>query len=157
MSLSGQSGAPCTEDGSLPRGAVVVPLEQWRAMGKPHNVEEFHDFLGRLTAKPLAGERRAHERFPVAVSIRLSRADMSHDRGALAGYVEEAATGNVSRGGALVLCRLAAEKGDVLLFEESRSAFRTRARVQGVSGDETARHLHLRFLDASAPEALLHV
>jgi hypothetical protein len=136
---------------------VVVPLEQWRAMGKPHNVEEFHDFLGQLSARPPAGERRAHERFPVVVGIRLSRGDSAREVDGWVGFVEEAATGNVSRGGALVYCRLAAEKGDVLLFEEARTAFRTRARVQGISGDETHRHLHLRFLDASAPETLLHV
>src|SRR5688572_11980653 len=62
MSLSGQSGASCSLDGSLPRGALVVPLDQWRAMGKPHNVEEFYDFLAHVASQPAPGERRAHER-----------------------------------------------------------------------------------------------
>jgi hypothetical protein len=157
MSLSGQSGAPCSEDGRLPRGAVVVPLEQWRAMGKPHNVEEFYDFLDGLAPRSTTGgERRAYPRFPVIVDIRLSRTAQGQDP-SFVRETENAATENVSRGGALVRSHLTADKGDVLFFEESRSSFRTRARVQEVSGDGADRHFHLRFLDASAPEGLLHV
>jgi hypothetical protein len=157
ISLAGQSGAPCSIDGTLPRGALVVPLEQWRAMGKPHNVEEFYAFLSSLSAKPTGAERRAHQRFPVVVGIRLSRAGRLNEGDWPGEESDHAATENVSRGGALVRSRLSAAKGDVLLFEEARSSFRTRARVQDVSGDASDRRYHLRFLDASAPEGLLSV
>jgi hypothetical protein len=156
MSLSGQSGAPCSGDGRLPVGALVVPLEQWRAMGKPHNVEEFHDFLARVSAKPTAGERRAYERFPIAVGVRLSRVQGVRDSDYVSDDFDHASTENLSRGGARVRSRMAAAKGDVLLFEESRSSFRTRARVEDVSGAEPEHCFHLRFLDATAPESLLH-
>src|SRR5690349_3318308 len=106
MSLSGQSGAPCSLDGRLPYGALVVPLEQWRAMGKPHDVEEFLEFLARISAKPSAGERRAHERVTVSFGVRLSRtASLDGGDGV---DVDHAATENMSRGGARVRSRLTA-------------------------------------------------
>src|SRR5215213_6722478 len=70
MSFVGQSGSPCARDGHLPDGAVLLPLEQWRAMGKPHDVEEFDVALASLSHAVVP---RRHERYHVAVPIRLSR------------------------------------------------------------------------------------
>jgi hypothetical protein len=122
-------------------------MEQWRAMGKPHNVEEFQDFLKRMEK---SGDRREHERFDVVVGIRLSRLDVpaAHD------FSELTSTENLSRGGARVRSQMHARKGDVLLFEEARSQWRTRAQIQDVTGGDSERRLHLRFLDSSAPENL---
>jgi hypothetical protein len=150
MSIAGQSGSPCSKTGALPSGAVVVPLEQWRAMGKPHNVEEFHDFLSRLTR---SGDRREYERFDAAVGVRISRLGHADSAGAS----EETATENLSRGGARVLSHLGLTKGEVVLFEDVRSAFRTRAQIQDVTGiGDRSHRLHLRFLDDLAPDQLLH-
>jgi hypothetical protein len=146
MSLSGQSGAPCSTNGQLPSGSVIVPLDQWRAMGKPHNVEEFELFLSRIahSGKP---ERRQHPRLDLVLGVHLSRP--SSDR------VEDAATENLSRSGAMVRSTLDAGKGDIVLFEESSGTFRTRAQVRDVSGTGADRRLHLHFLDANAPDELL--
>jgi hypothetical protein len=150
MSVAGQSGSPCSKTGTLPSGSVVVPLEQWRAMGKPHNVEEFNDFLSRLT---VSGDRREHERLEAIVDIRLSRLDREEE----AAVSEDTATENLSRGGARVLSRMGVTKGEVVLFEEELSAFRTRAQIQDVTPIGDQRHrLHLRFLDGQAPDTLLH-
>jgi hypothetical protein len=146
MSIAGQSGSPCSKDGRLPPGALVVPLEQWRAMGKPHTAEEFREFLGRLSRY---GDRREFERFEVAVGVKLSRLDNG------TGLSERTSTENMSRGGARVATRLSAERGDVILFEEAQGAFRTRAQVQEVTGEAARdRRLHLRFLDGLAPDGL---
>jgi hypothetical protein len=150
MSLAGQTGSPCTRDGKVPQGAVLVPMEQWRAMGKPHNVEEFQDFLKRMER---SGDRREHERFDVVVGIRLSHVDRPPSKD----WSELTSTENLSRGGARVRSQLRARKGDVLMLEESRSQWKTRAQIQDVSGSEADRRLHLRFLDASYPDNLLPV
>src|SRR5688572_2935122 len=72
MSLGGQSGSPCSDDGRPPVGAILVPLEQWRAMGKPHNVEEFQEFLNRVSR---SGDRREYERYELVIGVRLFRLD----------------------------------------------------------------------------------
>jgi len=119
-------------------------------MGKPHNVEEFHAFLSRLTTRP--AERRVHERYAASLGIRLSRIDPNR---LAAELIEETATENLSRGGARVRSRIGGVKGDVVVFEEVTSAFRTRAQIQEITGADRDRYLHLRFLDASAPDTLL--
>jgi hypothetical protein len=149
MSFVGQSGSPCSRDGQLPDGAVLVPLEQWRAMGKPHNVEEFDVALSQLSQ---AVVQRQFERYEIKIPVRICRYEA--DRPALP--QEDTATHNLSRGGARVGSRLPVQKGDVLWFEESAGAFRTRAQVREVSaGEDQQRRLHLRFLDGLAPDDLL--
>jgi hypothetical protein len=149
MSFVGQSGSPCARDGRLPEGAVLVPLEQWRAMGKPHDVEEFDSALSNLSHAVVP---RQFERYPVAVRIRLRRFESDRP----ADPFEDTSTENLSRGGARVCSRLEVHKGDILWFEESAGAFRTRAQIQDVSaGQDHERRLHLHFLDGLAPEAML--
>lgn len=149
MTFVGQSGSPCSDNGRLPEGAVLVPVEQWRAMGKPHDVEEFDLALLSLSKTVVA---RQHERFDVAVPVRLWRADT----GAPADAHEDTATENVSRGGARVLSRLRIEQGEVVWFEHVTGHFRCRAQVRGVSAEDgTQRRLHLRFIDTLAPDEML--
>jgi hypothetical protein len=149
MSFVGQSGSPCSRDGRLPQGAVLVPLEQWRAMGKPHNVEEFDVALAQLSQSVI---QRQFERYEIVIPVRLAR----YESEGPALPPEETATHNLSRGGVCVSSRLPVHKGDVLWFEEAAGAFRTRAQVREVSSDEQQeRRLHLRFLDGLAPEDLL--
>jgi hypothetical protein len=149
MSFVGQSGSPCSRDGQLPDGAVLVPLEQWRAMGKPHNVEEFDVALSQLSQ---AVVQRQFERYEITIPVRISRYEADHP----VQPQEDTATHNLSRGGARVTCSLSCNKGDVLWFEESAGIFRTRAQVRDISsGDDHQQRLHLRFLDALAPDDLL--
>jgi hypothetical protein len=113
-------------------------------MGKPHNVEEFEQFLGGA-AHAADPDRRQHPRLDLVVGVHLSHDDR----------VEDAATENLSRGGALVRSSIHAVKGDIVVFEEAATAFRTRAQIRDVRGEGGQRRLHLRFLDAPAPDALL--
>ena len=147
MSFVGQSGSPCSPDGRLPTGAVLVPVEQWRAMGKPHDVEEFDLALVSLSKTVVT---REHERFDLALPVRLWR-----DEAARHAAHEETATENVSRGGARVVSTLPFEKGDVVWFEHVTGHFRCRAQVRGVSAaDGSQRRLHLRFIDTLAPDEI---
>ena len=149
MSFVGQSGSPCAKDGRLPTGAVLVPLEQWRAMGKPHDVEEFDLALLSLQGTVV---QRQFERFDVTVPVRLWRLEDDHP----AGPYENTATENLSQGGARVRSQLPLAKGDLVWFEQAAGDFRTRAQIREVSaGDHAERRLHLRFLDGSTPEHLL--
>jgi hypothetical protein len=84
--------------------------------------------------------------------VRLSRLDMPRPS---PGIGEETSTDNLSRGGARVKSRLALAKGEVLLFEDARGAFRTRAQIQEVTGNAHDQRLHLRFLDGFAPDGLI--
>ena len=149
MSFVGQSGSPCSRDGRLPTGAVLVPLDQWRAMGKPHDVEEFDLALESLSTTTVT---RQFERFPLSLAVRLWRLEDDHP----AGPAEDTATENVSRGGARVPSALPVKKGDIVWFEQVSGRFRCRAQIREVSGgDQAERRLHLRFLDGLAPEDLL--
>jgi hypothetical protein len=150
MTLVGQSGSPCAKSGHLPDGSLVVTLDQWRAMGKPHDVEEFDDALGRLSHAIVP---RRFERYDNTVLVRLCPyADDGED--ALLG--EPIPTDNVSLGGARVRCQRPYRKGDVVWLEAMAGAFRTRAEVKDVTASETEeQRLHLSFLDGLAPASLL--
>lgn len=113
-------------------------------MGKPHNSEEFEEFLARLGSSATP-DRREHPRLDLVVGVHLSRADR----------VADGATENLSRGGALVRSEIDADTGDIVVFEEAQSSFRTRAQVREVRGGGDKRRLHLHFLDAKAPDQLL--
>jgi hypothetical protein len=150
MSPVGQSGSPCTRGGLSPDGSLVVTMDQWRAMGKPHDVEEFEDALAHLSHAVVP---RRFERHEVAIAVRLR---LGGDEGvpAVDGPI---ATDNLSRGGARVRSRLAVRKGDVLWFEEATGAFGTRAEIKDVTAaaDDGVPRLHLSFLDGLAPAFLL--
>jgi len=149
MSFVGHSGSPCAREGHLPEGAVLVPLEQWRAMGKPHDVEEFDLALLQLSHAVVP---RRFERYPVEMAIRLSRANDDQP----VDPWEMTRTENLSRGGARVCSRLDLAKGDVVWFEDVAGGFRTRAQIREISaGEQQERRLHLHFLDGLAPDALL--
>jgi hypothetical protein len=154
MSIASRSGSPCSKDGAIPPGAVLVPLEQWRAMGKPYCAEEYQDFLSRLSQ---SGDRREHERIDKVLGVRLSRLPSASPI-----EFEDTSTENLSRGGARVSSRMGAAVGDVLLFQETSSRFSTRVQIQDVTRvggsrsrpHDEKRRLHLRFLDAQPPDAL---
>jgi hypothetical protein len=149
MSFVGQSGSPCAKDGRLPVGAVLVPLDQWRAMGKPHDLEEFDLALASLQGTVV---QRQFERFEVRESVRLWRLEEDHP----AGPYENTCTENLSQGGARVLSQLPLSKGDFIWFEQADGDFRTRAQIREItSGHHAERRLHLRFLDGFTPEQLL--
>lgn len=148
MSFVGQSGSPCSDDGRLPMGAVLVPVEQWRAMGKPHDVEEFDLALVSLSKSAIT---RKHERFDLTVPVRLWRGDSPEPPESR----EDTATDNLSRGGARVVSRLPCEEGDVVWFEHVTGHFRCRAQVRAVTAEgPSERRLHLRFLDTLAPDEI---
>ena len=63
---------------------------------------------------------------------------------------------NVSKGGARVMTSLGFKVGDVLLLQEAKGSFATRAEVRGTTRVQLAiDRLHLRFLDREAPDRLL--
>jgi len=63
---------------------------------------------------------------------------------------------NVSKGGARVMTSLAFTVGDVLLLQEAKGSFATRAEVRATTRvQRTIDRLHLRFLDREAPDRLL--
>jgi hypothetical protein len=63
---------------------------------------------------------------------------------------------NVAKGGARVMTALGFQVGEVLLLQEARGSFATRAEVRGITRVQpTVGRLHLRFLDRQAPERLL--
>jgi hypothetical protein len=63
---------------------------------------------------------------------------------------------NVSKGGARVMTSLGFRVGDVLLLQEAKGSFATRAEVRATTRVQLAiDRLHLRFLDREAPDRLL--
>jgi hypothetical protein len=140
------STSPCTP-GSSPEGAIVLELSEWRSLGKPASVEEYQD-----TQKPSGKERREFKRYAVRLPVRVSRIGSWRNPDVQA---EDCETEVVAVGGALVSCRMALEKADMLIFEYR--TFRTRSEVRYVSEGEIPGTLRvgLRFLDAPFPEDLI--
>jgi hypothetical protein len=135
--------------GSTPEGVVVVDASEWRSLGKPASVEEYKD----STSKAKTGkERREFKRYAVRLPIRVSRIGSWRNPDVQA---EDCETEVVAVGGALVSCRMALEKGDMLIFEHRD--FRTRSEVRYVSEGESEGTLRvgLRFLDAPFPDSLI--
>jgi hypothetical protein len=142
------SGSPCP--GSDGTSGVVIPLSEWRLLGKPADLEAYQEATNRQEA----GERREFQRFSAFLPVRLGRIPTWK---APTPQTEDTVTDVVARGGALVRSRMAVEKGDVLTFEIQ--SFRTRAEVTYVSAPASAldnvQRLGLRFLDAPLPESLI--
>ena len=141
------STSECTP-GSSPDGAVVLELSEWRSLGKPASVEEYRE----ISEKPSGKERREFKRYAVRLPVRVSRIASWRNPDVQA---EDCETEVVAVGGALVACRMALEKGDMLIFEYR--SFRTRSEVRYVSEGEAAGTLRvgLRFLDAPFPDTLI--
>jgi len=57
----GQAACPDGQDG-LPNGALMLPLSQWRAMGRPKNTEDYARTLARLSAAVVAAAQEARHR-----------------------------------------------------------------------------------------------
>jgi hypothetical protein len=144
--VDGSSGSPCSgpaADG--PR--VVLPMAQWKSMGKPSSVEEHAE----ATSREKEGERREFDRFAVAIKVRLSRLASWRKEGT---QFEDTTTEVVAKGGALVNSHMAVEKGEVLQFEVPGS-FSAKAEVMYVAGGKGVLRLGLRFLDNLLPESLI--
>src|SRR5512145_690179 len=141
------SSSPCTP-GAIPEGAIVLDIAEWRSLGKPASSEEYKD----LTEKPSGKDRREFKRFAVRLLIRISRLGTWRNPEVQS---ETCETEVVAVGGALVSCRMAIDKGDMVVFEYRD--FQTRSEVRYVSGGETAESMRvgLRFIASPFPESLI--
>jgi hypothetical protein len=140
------AGSPCAASGPVP-SRVVLTLAEWKNLGKPASAEEHALALSRAKG----GDRREFDRFAIAIDVRLSRLPSWRNDSV---QREDTVTEVIAKGGALVTCRMAVEKGDTLQFEVP-NAFQSRAEVMYVSGGSGAVRLGLRFLDALLPGHLI--
>jgi hypothetical protein len=127
----------------------VLPISEWRILGKPADLEAYQE----AAARNQAGERREFQRFEARIKVKMSRLatwKTPNPQG------EDTVTEVIARGGALVRSRMAVDRGDVLTFETG--GYKTRAEVTYVSasaGIGNALLLGLRFLDAPLPDNLI--
>jgi hypothetical protein len=143
----GAPSSPCP--GGIGVETAVLSLADWRAQGKPANLEQSR----QAAARAQGGERREFPRYEATLRIRIARIPTWRDP---SDQAEETVTDVVAKGGALVRSRMAVEKGDVLSFEVGKD-YKTRAEVMYVStssGDGILR-LGLRFLDSPLPDRLI--
>ena len=142
------AGSPCP--GGRQGGGIVLPISEWRVLGKPADLETYQE----AAARNEAGERREFRRFEARLEVRIGRLATWKTPNPQA---EETFTEVIARGGALVRSRMAVEKGEVLTFETG--GHKTRAEVTYVSaptgGGDSQLRLGLRFLDAPLPDALI--
>ena len=151
MLLESTQRSPCPGADEERRDSVVLGLDEWRQLGKPGSLEVFKEAQGRAEA----GERRQFQRFEVRMPIRIGRIPTWRDPSA---QVEETAAEVIAQGGALVVSRMAVEKGEMIRFLVSD--YETRAEVMYVAagtgaGMDGAQRLGLKFLDAPLPESLI--
>jgi hypothetical protein len=149
--LGTASSAPCGKDPKGSQVGAILPLSEWRSLGKPNSAESYAECASRAQS----GERREFKRFAGALAVKLTRPPTWRDRTA---QVEKTSTEVIAQGGALVRSRMAVEEGEVLLFEvEGR--YQTRAQVlymaEGSSPDGPYLRLGMRFLDELMPEGLI--
>lgn len=145
--LGDAGGSPCP--GGSGDSGVVLPIGEWRILGKPADLEAYEE----AAARNESGERREFQRFEARIKVRIGRLATWKTPNPQA---EETVTEVIARGGALVRSRMAVERGDVLNFETG--GYKTRAEVTYVSasaGIGNALLLGLRFLDAPLPDALI--
>jgi hypothetical protein len=128
---------------------AVLPLSEWRTLGKPANLELYK----QANARAEGGERREFPRYEATLKIRLSRIASWRDPSA---QQEETITDVIAKGGALVRTRMMVDKGDILNFGAGAS-YTTRAEVMYVSAasPDGILRLGLRFLDAPLPDHLI--
>jgi hypothetical protein len=130
--------------------STVLTLKDWKALGKPPNLDEYL----KAAARAEAGERREFQRYEATLRVRLSRVPSWRNE---AIQFEDTQTEVIARGGALVRSRMAVESGEVVVFE--LGSYKTRAEVRYVSGGagaaEDFQRLGLRFLDTLMPDELI--
>ena len=150
--LGKASHAPCSNDPGGSHGGVVIPLSEWRAVGKPNSVEAYAD-----RARPVdPRERREFKRYAGSLQVTLSRMPTWRDK---AVQREETTTEVIAQGGALVRTRMAVEEGEVLIFEVEPH-YKTKAQVLYITraatpeGDVYLR-IGIRFIDELMPESLI--
>src|SRR5262249_59943188 len=98
---------------------AVLSLADWRAQGKPANLEQSR----QAAARAQAGERREFPRYEATLRIRIARIPTWRDP---SDQAEETVTDVVAKGGALVRSRMAVEKGDGLGVDGGKDS-KTRA------------------------------
>lgn len=144
---------PIDVEDPTPAGMAAVPATGVRAgvPGPPSTRPAFTDFLPAENP----GERRAAPRVEVFVNFTIQLVD---EWGAVL-QEELTVADNVAPGGARVMTSLPFQVGDVLLLREvSGGGFATRAEVRAVTQVQpTVDRLHLRFVDAPAPQRLLRL
>jgi len=127
---------------------LVLGITEWRELGKPASLAVYQEALRRADA----GERREFQRFEVQLQVGVSRIATWRDPSAQS---ESTIAEVIAAGGALVRCRMAIEKGEMIRFTVP-DAYETRAEVMYVSlGGDGVQRLGLRFLDAPLPERLI--
>ncbi len=151
--LEATQKSPCGNgNGSDGAERLVLGLAEWRQLGKPGSLAVFQEAQARVET----GERRQFERFEVTLPVRISRIATWRDPSVQA---EETLAEVIAAGGALVLSRMAVEKGEMIRFAVGE-AYDTRAEVMYVSlgsgaGTDGVQRLGLRFLDAPLPQSLI--
>src|SRR5260221_8684571 len=141
------AGSPCPGGGA--GGGVVLPIGEWRILGKPADLEAYQEAVARNEA----GERREFQRLEARIKVRIGRLATWKTP---TPHAEETATQVIARGGALVRSRMAVKRGEALTFEAGGD--KTRSEITYVSasaGVGNALLLGLRFLDAPLPDALI--
>jgi len=147
--MGGASSAACPSRRGAETETVVLSFQDWKALGKPPNLDEYM----RAAARAEAGERREFQRYEASVRVRLSRVPSWRSE---AIQFEDTETEVIAKGGALVRSRMAVESGELVVFE--LGAYKTRAEVRYVSAGSSAgdfQRLGLRFLDALLPDELI--
>ena len=142
----GESPSPkCQrEGGRMPANSLLVPVDQWEAMGRPGKTEEYQAALRQVR------DRRQMPRLRVALQVRLRRTNgQGQDL-----EQEITTTKDVSEGGMLVATTLPLGTGETVVIDEEGGPFRSRAEVletiPGEGSDPAC--ARLKLLDDDAAE-----
>jgi hypothetical protein len=141
----GQGVPSCTPGYSmLPPGALLLPIQQWQAMGRPRNAEACTQALEQKQNL----DRRRFKRSNLALKVRLHwPADATGP-----GESEETVTHDLGVNGACVHSRLPVEIGAILILEDVINGVRLRAQVRAATIREGGlRRLSLTFVDGTFP------
>jgi len=128
----------------MPANSLLVPVDQWEAMGRPCKTEEYQAALRHVR------DRRQMPRLRVALQIRLTRTD--GDGRDL--EQEITTTKDVSEGGMLIATTLPLAIGETVAIDEEGGPFRSRAEVLETipgEGDGPA-SARLKLLDDEAAD-----
>ena len=137
----GQCGPHCAaEPGTLlPPGALLIPIRQWQAMGRPRNA----DVCGGVA------ERRRSKRYRAALKVRLQKWTIEH----FEAVSEETVTEDLGIHGARVRSQLNVELGTTLILRDVATGIELRAEVRSMGrGADNVQRLSLAFLEATFPE-----
>lgn len=147
--MAGTDRSACAGMKGRETETVTLSFANWKSLGKPPNLEEYHNAAARAEG----GERREFQRYEASAKVKLSRIPSWRNE---AVQSEETVTEVIAKGGALVRSLMAVESGEILLFH--LGAYKTRAEIRYVSTSSSGdgfQRLGLRFLDALLPDEMI--